>query len=51
MFAASFALTVTTFLAVIVGSEMDRFIPAKTIKIAAGIGFIGIGVYTLWTVR
>jgi len=46
--AASCALTVATFLAVIVGSELDRFVSAKTIKLASGIGFIGIGVYTLW---
>jgi len=47
--AASCALTMATFLAVVIGSEMDRFISAKTIKLISGIGFIGIGVWSLLT--
>ncbi len=49
--AASCALTVATFLAVIVGSELDRFVSAKTIKLISGIGFIGIGIWTLLTAK
>ena len=49
--AASSALVLATFLAVIVGSELDRFISVKTIQTVSGIGFILIGVYTLWMVK
>jgi len=49
--AASSALVLATFLAVIVGSELDRFISVQTIQTVSGIGFIGIGVYTLWMVK
>jgi putative Ca2+/H+ antiporter (TMEM165/GDT1 family) len=47
--AASCALTLATVLAVIVGSELDRFVSAKTIKLITGIGFIGIGIWSLLT--
>ncbi|HIP83809.1 MAG TPA: TMEM165/GDT1 family protein [Desulfocapsa sulfexigens] len=49
--AASSALVLATFLAVIVGSELDRFVSVKTIQTVSGIGFILIGVYTLWMVK
>ena len=49
--AASCALTLATVLAVIVGSELDRFVSAKTIKLITGIGFIGIGIWSLLTVK
>ena len=49
--AASCALTLATFLAVIIGSELDRFVSAKTIKLISGIGFIGIGIWTLLTAK
>ena len=49
--AASCALTMATFLAVIVGSELDRFVSARTIKVVSGIGFIGIGIWTLLTAK
>jgi putative Ca2+/H+ antiporter (TMEM165/GDT1 family) len=42
--AASCALTLATFFAVIIGSELDRFVSARTIKVISGIGFIGIGI-------
>ena len=45
--AASCALTLATFLAVVIGSELDRFVSARTIKVVSGIGFIGIGIWTL----
>ena len=47
--AASCALTLAVFLAVIIGSELDRFVSARTIKLISGIGFIGIGIWTLLT--
>lgn len=49
--AASCALTLTTFLAVVIGSELDRFVSARTIKLISGIGFIGIGIWTLLTAK
>jgi len=49
--AASCALTMATFLAVVIGSELDRFVSAKTIKLISGIGFIGIGIYMLWMAK
>ena len=49
--AASCALTLATFFAVVIGSELDRFISARTIKVVSGIGFIGIGIYTLWIAK
>ena len=45
--AASCALTLATFLAVVIGSELDRFVSVRTIKVVSGIGFIGIGIWTL----
>jgi len=49
--AASCALTLATFLAVVIGSELDRFVSAETIKLISGIGFIGIGIWTLLTAK
>ena len=49
--AASCALTLATLGAVVVGSELDRFVSAKTIKLISGIGFIGIGIWSLLTTR
>jgi putative Ca2+/H+ antiporter (TMEM165/GDT1 family) len=49
--AASCALTMATFLAVVIGSELDRFVSARTIKVISGIGFIGIGIWTLLTAK
>jgi putative Ca2+/H+ antiporter (TMEM165/GDT1 family) len=45
--AASCALSLATFLAVVIGSELDRFVSVRTIKVVSGIGFIGIGIWTL----
>ena len=45
--AAASALVVSTFLAVVVGSFVTRFIPAATLKLVAGILFIGVGIWTI----
>lgn len=42
------ALTLAALLGVLVGSQLERFISPDKLKIAAGIGFIVIGVWTLW---
>ena len=49
--AASCALTLAVFLAVVIGSGLDRFVSAKTIKLISGVGFIGIGVWSLLTAK
>ena len=51
LFAASCALTLATFFAVIIGSELDRFVSPKTIKIISGLGFITLGIWSLITAR
>ena len=45
--AAASALVVSTLLAVVFGSFVTRFIPAATLKLIAGIAFIGVGIWTI----
>jgi putative Ca2+/H+ antiporter (TMEM165/GDT1 family) len=45
--AASSALVVSTFLAVIFGSFITRFVPPATLKFIAGIAFIAVGIWTI----
>lgn len=52
VFAASAgALVLSSFLAVLVGSQLGHLINPKILKIIAGAGFIAIGVLTLWSLR
>jgi Ca2+/H+ antiporter, TMEM165/GDT1 family len=44
---ASLALVLTTFIAVVLGEVVGRFIPAKVVKVASGLLFLGFGVWTL----
>jgi putative Ca2+/H+ antiporter (TMEM165/GDT1 family) len=46
-FAASTALVVSTFLAVLFGETVTRFVPASTLKLIAGIAFIAVGIWTI----
>jgi len=46
-FAASSALVVSTLLAVVFGSTITRFVPESTLKLIAGVAFIGVGVWTI----
>ena len=46
--AAAAALVLSSALAVLGGDFLGRFISEKTLRILAGIGFILIGIYTLW---
>lgn len=48
-FAASAALIVATALGVLAGSLLSEYINEKYLHYAAGVGFIGIGVYTLYS--
>ncbi len=42
------ALTLAALIGVLVGSQLERFISPQKLKMVAGIGFIAIGVWTLW---
>ena len=48
--AASAALISSSFLAVLLGFGVSRHIPAHYIKAGAGITFIVIGIWFLWSV-
>jgi putative Ca2+/H+ antiporter (TMEM165/GDT1 family) len=45
--AASSALVVSTLVAVLFGSMITRFMPVTTLKLIAGIAFIGVGIWTI----
>ena len=45
--AASSALVVSTLLAVVFGSVINRYIPTATLKLIAGLAFIGVGIWTV----
>jgi putative Ca2+/H+ antiporter (TMEM165/GDT1 family) len=49
--ASSFALALSSLIAVLIGAELSRVISAVTVKIIAGIGFMIIGVWILATSR
>jgi putative Ca2+/H+ antiporter (TMEM165/GDT1 family) len=49
--AASCALVASTLMAVILGDTITRLVSENTLKIAAGLGFIGMGVWTLLSAR
>ena len=46
--AASSALVLATFMAVVAGSFVSRWISPQVIKVIAGIGFVAIGIWVLW---
>lgn len=47
-FAAGSALLLSTGLAVLVGGWIGQHINEKTLRYAAGAGFVAIGLFTLW---
>lgn len=47
--AASLALVATTALGVIAGAALANYIQPRLLSYAAGVAFIGIGAWTLWT--
>ncbi|MDY6851642.1 MAG: TMEM165/GDT1 family protein [Thermodesulfobacteriota bacterium] len=47
--ASSAALVCSSLLAVLVGSQIDRFLSPQFLKIAAGLGFILIGAWFFWS--
>lgn len=48
-FAASAGLVVSTLLAVLVGGLVTKFVGESNLKVAAGVGFILVGIWTLAT--
>jgi len=46
---AALALTAAAGIGVLVGSELERFISPKVLKTVAGIGFLFIGAWTLFS--
>jgi len=49
VFAASAgALVASAAIAVLAGSVITRFVPVSTLKVAAGIGFIAVGLWTIF---
>ncbi len=46
--AASAALVVATGVAVLLGTLATRYVEGLPLKLIAGIGFLAIGVWTLW---
>ena len=52
VFAASAgALVLSSFIAVLVGSQLSTYIPPRALKLAAGVGFITIGIWVLIDLR
>lgn len=48
VFAASAgALILSSLLAVLVGSQLSAYVPPRALKLAAGIGFVAIGIWVL----
>ena len=47
---SSGALVAAAGIGVLVGAQLERFISPHTLRVIAGIGFIGIGIWTLLTV-
>jgi putative Ca2+/H+ antiporter (TMEM165/GDT1 family) len=47
--AAASALVLSTLLAVVAGGAVSKVVPESTLKIAAGVGFVVVGVWTLAT--
>ncbi|MGQ0835193.1 MAG: TMEM165/GDT1 family protein [Gammaproteobacteria bacterium] len=45
--AAALALVVSTAIAVLAGSLVGKYLPTRYLHIAAGIGFIAVGAWTL----
>jgi putative Ca2+/H+ antiporter (TMEM165/GDT1 family) len=44
---ASLALVSAAAVAVVAGSQIERFVHPSTLKVVAGLGFIAIGIWTL----
>ncbi|HUP48405.1 MAG TPA: TMEM165/GDT1 family protein [Thermoanaerobaculia bacterium] len=45
--AAALALVLAAAIGVLLGAQVERFVSPRTLKIAAGLGFLAIGLWTL----
>jgi putative Ca2+/H+ antiporter (TMEM165/GDT1 family) len=45
--AAGLALLLAAAVGVLVGGQVERWVSPRTLKVIAGIGFVGIGLWTL----
>jgi putative Ca2+/H+ antiporter (TMEM165/GDT1 family) len=45
--ASSTALVLAAGIGVLVGGQLDKFVSPGTLKLVAGLGFIGVGLWTL----
>ena len=45
--ASAGALVLSSLLAVLVGAQLSAYIPPKALKVIAGLGFIGVGIWVL----
>jgi len=48
---AAAALVLASFIAVVLGCQLNHFISPKILKIVAGLGFMAIGLAIIWGVR
>ena len=46
--AAAGALVASTALAVVLGTTAERYLTMVTLKLLAGVGFVAIGLWTIW---
>ncbi len=46
--AASAALVASTGIAVVLGSTAERYLTAVPLNLIAGVGFVAIGIWTIW---
>jgi putative Ca2+/H+ antiporter (TMEM165/GDT1 family) len=47
--AAALALTLAAGIGVLVGAQIERFVAPRTLKLIAGIGFVAIGAWTIFS--
>ncbi|MFP3867444.1 MAG: TMEM165/GDT1 family protein [Desulfobacteraceae bacterium] len=45
------ALILASLIAVVLGSQLNHWIPPTLLKVVAGLGFIAIGLVIIWGVR
>jgi putative Ca2+/H+ antiporter (TMEM165/GDT1 family) len=49
--ASSLALVLSSLLAVLVGAQLSLYVPPRVLKLVAGAGFVGVGIWTLLDAR
>jgi putative Ca2+/H+ antiporter (TMEM165/GDT1 family) len=48
-FGSALALTLAAAIGVLIGAQIERFISPRTLKLVAGIGFVAIGLWTIFS--